>query len=136
MAHTFTIFDSPLKLFPSKVAFWPEKDTLFVADLHLGKSESHRKLGMYLPTGSDADDLERLQIICHELKAKKLPEYELPRKRFFRGSFEFKSHFERGQKRAPASIPHFQTILLHILVLKLGLCLSRSHPNLLEWPTV
>ena len=72
MAHTFTIFDNPLKLFPSKVAFWPEQDTLFVADLHLGKSESHRKLGMYLPTGSDADDLDHLLKICHETDANKL----------------------------------------------------------------
>lgn len=39
---------------------WPANRTLFIADLHLGKAASYRKLGQPVPAGSTQDNLQRL----------------------------------------------------------------------------
>lgn len=49
-----------LALLPERVAFWPARKTLFVADFHLGKAASFRKAGIPLPAGSTTDNVQRL----------------------------------------------------------------------------
>lgn len=43
-----------LNLFCSGAAFWEEKSTLFLADLHLGKETSFQARGVPVPSGPTA----------------------------------------------------------------------------------
>ncbi len=47
-------------LLPEKVAYWPAKKALFVADFHLGKAASFRSAGIPLPCGTTTENVERL----------------------------------------------------------------------------
>src|ERR1700759_3927554 len=49
-----------LVLLPEKVAYWPAGHALFVADFHLGKAASFRRAGIPLPSGTTADNVDRL----------------------------------------------------------------------------
>ena len=49
-----------LHLLPEHALWWPANQTLFIADLHLGKAASYRKLGQPVPAGSTQDNLQRL----------------------------------------------------------------------------
>lgn len=49
-----------LHLLPENALWWPANQTLFIADLHLGKAASYRKLGQPVPAGSTQDNLQRL----------------------------------------------------------------------------
>ncbi len=49
-----------LHLLPEHAIWWPATKTLFIADLHLGKAASYRKLGQPVPAGSTQDNLHRL----------------------------------------------------------------------------
>lgn len=50
----------PLRLLPQRAAFLPEPGLLLVADLHLGKAQSFRRLGVPVPRGTTAESLARL----------------------------------------------------------------------------
>jgi uncharacterized protein len=43
-----------------RTLWWPAEETLFVADVHLGKSAAFRALGVPVPAGSTAETLRRL----------------------------------------------------------------------------
>lgn len=64
--------DETLVLYPQRVAFWPAEKTLFVADVHLGKSASRRSQGLYIPEGADTDDLELLRSMVEKTGAEKV----------------------------------------------------------------
>lgn len=49
-----------LVLLPEKVAYWPARRALFVADFHLGKAASFRSAGIPLPAGTTTDNVRRL----------------------------------------------------------------------------
>lgn len=49
-----------LQLLPQRAAYLPEHRTLLVADAHIGKAQSFRRLGMPVPGGTTADTLARL----------------------------------------------------------------------------
>ena len=49
-----------LLLLPERAVFWPAKETLFVADYHLGKAASFRGAGIPLPAGTTSENVERL----------------------------------------------------------------------------
>lgn len=49
-----------LHLLPEQALWWPATQTLFIADLHLGKAASYRRLGQPVPAGSTQDNLQRL----------------------------------------------------------------------------
>lgn len=50
----------PLRLLPQRAAFLPEPGLLLVADLHLGKAQSFRRLGVPVPRGTTGESLARL----------------------------------------------------------------------------
>ncbi|MEF7616465.1 ligase-associated DNA damage response endonuclease PdeM [Aquincola sp. MAHUQ-54] len=50
----------PLRLLPQKAALLPERRMLLVADAHLGKAVSFRRLGVPVPQGTTSDTLARL----------------------------------------------------------------------------
>jgi DNA ligase-associated metallophosphoesterase len=49
-----------LRLLPQRAAFLPDAGLLLVADLHLGKAQSFRRLGVPVPSGTTAAALARL----------------------------------------------------------------------------
>ena len=49
-----------LVLLPERAVYWPARTSLFVADFHLGKAASFRRAGIALPTGTTAENVERL----------------------------------------------------------------------------
>ncbi len=55
-----------LRLLASHAVHDVAAQTVFVADLHLGKTTAFHRAGIALPTGSDEDTLHRLSdVICH-----------------------------------------------------------------------
>jgi uncharacterized protein len=50
----------PLRLLAQRAAFLPASGWLLVADLHLGKAQSFRRLGVPVPAGTTAESLARL----------------------------------------------------------------------------
>jgi DNA ligase-associated metallophosphoesterase len=52
-----------LHLLPAHAIWWPAAQTLFIADLHLGKAASYRALGQPVPGGTTQDNLARLDAL-------------------------------------------------------------------------
>jgi len=61
-----------LHLLPAPALWWPATQTLFIADLHLGKAASYRALGQPVPTGSTQDNLARLTALIAQNQAQRL----------------------------------------------------------------
>ena len=55
-----TLAGSLVVLLPSGAAFLPEQRTLLVADAHIGKAVSFRKLGVPVPQGTTSETLDSL----------------------------------------------------------------------------
>lgn len=53
----------PLVLLAEKAAFLPEENCLLIADAHVGKAVSFRKLGVPVPRGTTTDTLERVSAL-------------------------------------------------------------------------
>ncbi|MBM3964039.1 MAG: ligase-associated DNA damage response endonuclease PdeM [Planctomycetes bacterium] len=66
------IAETTLLLHPSGAAFWKEESTLFVADLHLGKSTTFRRGGIPIPAGSTTCTMDRLIDCIETLNASRL----------------------------------------------------------------
>ncbi|HIE1098390.1 MULTISPECIES: ligase-associated DNA damage response endonuclease PdeM [Stenotrophomonas] len=59
-------------LIGARALYWPARQALLIADLHLGKADVFRRAGIALPSGGTAEDLHRLQSLlethaCREL---------------------------------------------------------------------
>ena len=52
-----------LHLYADRALFWPARQRLFVADVHLGKDDAFRAHGIALPRGGAQDDLQRLSAL-------------------------------------------------------------------------
>lgn len=61
-----------LALLPDRAVYWPERETLLVADLHLGKDAAFRHRGIALPTGVGASDLDRLGALVDSYAVRRL----------------------------------------------------------------
>lgn len=59
-------------LLPECALWWPARQTLFIADLHLGKAASFRALGLPVPSGSTRDNLQRLSLLMERHGAREL----------------------------------------------------------------
>lgn len=59
-------------LLPRRALWWPATRTLFVADVHLGKAETFRTLGVPVPAGPTEATLARLGALVDELAADRL----------------------------------------------------------------
>jgi DNA ligase-associated metallophosphoesterase len=64
-AQEVVLAGQPLWLLPGKAAWHAASRTLFVADLHLGKSATFRARGLPVPTGTTQDNLARLSALVH-----------------------------------------------------------------------
>jgi DNA ligase-associated metallophosphoesterase len=65
-----TVAGERFVLLPERVAYWPARKTLFVADFHLGKAASFRRAGIPLPSGTTTENVERLGRAIARTKAK------------------------------------------------------------------
>lgn len=61
-----------LDLLPEKAIYWPARETLLVADLHLGKAATFRAHGAPVPEHATYDTLDRLTALLAKVGAKKL----------------------------------------------------------------
>ncbi|MBC3451842.1 ligase-associated DNA damage response endonuclease PdeM [Pseudomonas mosselii] len=63
---------SELWLLAGKAVWWPEQRTLLVADLHLGKAAGYRALGQPVPSGTTAENLQRLDTLLSGFACRQL----------------------------------------------------------------
>jgi uncharacterized protein len=52
-----------LHLLPAHALWWPARQTLFIADLHLGKAASYRAHGQPVPSGTTHENFARLDAL-------------------------------------------------------------------------
>ncbi len=58
-----------LWLHPQRVMYWPAGDTLFAADVHVGKEHVFSRSGIAIPGGISEDVLSRLFALCDDVQA-------------------------------------------------------------------
>jgi DNA ligase-associated metallophosphoesterase len=61
-----------LRLLPERAVWWPARQALLVADVHIGKAATFRALGQPVPAGTTEANLQRLQTLLHGLGASHL----------------------------------------------------------------
>jgi uncharacterized protein len=69
---TIEVGGQPLTLLPQKAAFLPESNTLLVADAHIGKAVSFRKLGVPVPRGTTGETLAVLAELVLRLGVRRI----------------------------------------------------------------
>lgn len=69
---TTTVGGQALTLLPEKAAFLPESRTLLVADAHIGKAVSFRRLGVPVPRGTTSENLAVLSALVERLGVRQL----------------------------------------------------------------
>jgi DNA ligase-associated metallophosphoesterase len=67
-----TLAGEPVELHAERALYWPRGKTLFVADVHLGKSAAFRAGGVPVPSGATAADLARLARLVAATGAERL----------------------------------------------------------------
>lgn len=66
------IAGEPVALLADRALYWPRHRRLLIADLHLGKADIFRRLGIGLPSGGTAHDLARLDALFALTDAREL----------------------------------------------------------------
>lgn len=61
-----------LWLCPERAAFWPQEQVLLIADFHLGKAHSFRRLGVPVPGGTSQAVLAKLGALVDRLAAREI----------------------------------------------------------------
>ena len=61
-----------LLLHPDRVMYWPTQQTLFVADVHVGKEHRFGRAGIAIPGGMSDDMLNKLFAVCDKATAQRL----------------------------------------------------------------
>ena len=69
---TIEVGGRPLTLLAQKAAFLPESRTLLIADAHVGKAVSFRKLGVPVPRGTTSETLSVLTTLVGRLAARRI----------------------------------------------------------------
>ncbi len=64
-----TLAGESVHLLGARALYWPARDALLIADLHLGKADLFRRSGIGLPSGGTSDDLQRLGAVVQLPKA-------------------------------------------------------------------
>lgn len=58
--QTITWHNEVIHLLPEQAIYWPDRQLLAVADVHIGKSEYFQQHGIHIPKGDSLTDLDRL----------------------------------------------------------------------------
>lgn len=80
---TVEVGGEALQLLPDKAVLWPAQAAVLVADVHIGKAVSFRRLGVPVPQGTTTDTLGRLSALV---------ERHRPRRLVFLGDFLHSRH--------------------------------------------
>lgn len=88
-----TVAGEKLVLLSEKAAYWPGRRALFVADFHLGKAASFRKLGIPMPSGTTRENIDRLERALARTRARRV---------IFLGDF-----LHSAEGRAPRTLERF-----------------------------
>lgn len=59
-----------LLLSAGKAAYWPEQNTLLIADAHFGKAAAYRALGQPVPSGTTAANLHKLDLLLAQYECR------------------------------------------------------------------
>jgi len=60
-----------LELLPERAAYWQNEQTVFVADVHLGKEHAFANQGIGIPLGPSASTLQRLATVLNRTNAQR-----------------------------------------------------------------
>lgn len=71
-ALLFEASAGPLELFAQRAAFLRDHGLLLIADAHLGKAQSFRRLGMPVPAGTTAGNLDRLSALIERTRPREV----------------------------------------------------------------
>lgn len=71
-ALEITLGGEPVRLLGDRALYWPARERLLIADLHLGKGDVFRAAGIPVPTGGTAHDLGRLDALLRATGARAL----------------------------------------------------------------
>ena len=63
-----TIAGEPILLLPERAILLPDRRVLVLSDLHLGKADTHRSLGISIPEGVVEESLERLEDVLNRTR--------------------------------------------------------------------
>jgi DNA ligase-associated metallophosphoesterase len=69
---TFELCGEPMVLLPQKAAFLPRHRALLVADAHVGKAVSFRRLGVPVPRGTTTETLDGLSVLIEATGAERI----------------------------------------------------------------
>jgi DNA ligase-associated metallophosphoesterase len=58
-----------LHLLPERAIYWKERNCLFIADLHFGKTNHFRKEGIAIPSQVGLDNLDRFDLLLSQTEA-------------------------------------------------------------------
>lgn len=61
-----------LELLPERAVYWPNRDSLILSDLHLGRVESLQQKGRPIPAGDTEETIRRLQQLNQRLNPGKI----------------------------------------------------------------
>lgn len=59
-SHRLVLASETVELLGDRAVYWPARQRLLIADLHLGKADVFRRSGIGLPAGGTIHDLQRL----------------------------------------------------------------------------
>jgi uncharacterized protein len=62
----------PFRLHPSGAVYWPQAQSLLLADLHLGKESVHQQAGLAIPSGASESTLGSLQTLVRTFAPKRV----------------------------------------------------------------
>ncbi len=62
----------PVELHGDRALYWPRRQRLLIADLHLGKADIFRRAGIGLPRGGTTHDLQRLSVLIDATQARQV----------------------------------------------------------------
>ena len=67
-----TVAGAPLRLLARRAVYLPDAGTLLVADAHIGKAQSFRRLGVPVPSGTTGEALQALGALLAETGARRI----------------------------------------------------------------
>lgn len=70
--HAIRFGGEYLYLLPERAIWWPAQQTLLIADMHIGKAATFRRLGQPVPQGTTTETLERLDSLLTTWPARQL----------------------------------------------------------------
>lgn len=71
-SHALALAGETVHLLAQQALWWPARETLFIADLHLGKAATFRARGIPVPAGTTQGNLARLSVLIDGLAARRL----------------------------------------------------------------